>query len=263
MIKLGKMMLFKFLMYLISVFILTGCSGSRDQLYQGLPLSVWVERLKSPEDEIRADAIEVLIEIGKPALATEPYLREIARTDPSHVIRVLAIEALDGLDRPIVEFHNFLDDYNAPIIPGIDSELEALYNTYDDEVDFHGKISGADDLAYLKALEEGTLGSERDNPDDEASSDGYRNEEWIEKMQKNNVSNLLNQLNNPKLLELLLEHGESLERDYAGRKLNILEDMESGDFGSGEIGGLNMMSRDSLESILKAAKEALEKLSSE
>ena len=249
----------KYLSALIFICMISGCGGAETRTYEGLPLKKWVERLESPEKEIRLDALSVIKGIGKEAIATEPHVRKLARFDSSPDVRLSAIETLETFDVTVVEFQEFLDDYYSPIIPTNEQDeldlLESEFDDVDEDVDIFKHISGADDLAFLKELMEGSPDS-RDRADSNImprDSAGYA--EWIGKHRGDAISNLLNQLKNPDMLALMLEFGDDTEREFAAGQLSELN-IENPDI----IEAIEKALEDPNDSVRIAAQRALKKL---
>ncbi len=236
------------------VYLIAGCGGSDEPLYQGLPLKTWVKRLEAPETEIRVDALKVIADIGKPARPAKRYVRDVARNDPSTEVRLLAIEALEAMDVPAVEFQNFLDSYYAPIIPDSEEYFDDFERDVSDEDDLLEHASGDDDLAFLRAFEEDRLDSVTSRLSEPMPKDSAEFIRWFTNHQSEEVLNLTNQLNNPKMLAKLLEVGSVIEREFAARKLiEIVGDDPK------IIEALEKASNDSIDTIRQAAEEALQK----
>ncbi len=231
--------------------LIAGCGEPKEPLYQGLPLKVWVKRLEAPEPEIRADALEVIADVGNPARAAEQYVRNLARNDPSTEVRMLAIKALEAMDVPVVEFQDFLDAYYAPIIPDSEEYFDDMAKNDEDE-ELNEKISGDDDLSYLKAFEENKLDSMASRLSDMMPKDSAEYQEWLEERQAGEVLNLLNQLSNPKMLAKILEIGNAVEREFAARRLGEIPG-DDPDI----IEALEKASNDTVDIIRQAAEEAL------
>ena len=251
----------KYLIALVIIWVISGCGGAEKRTYEGLPLKTWVERLESPESEIRLDALSVIKGVGKPAIAAEPYVRKLARYDPSPAVRLSAFETLETFGVPVVEFQGFLDDYYSPIIPASEQdELDILENeieeSEDDDILKH--ISGEDDMAYLKELMEGSIsgGDRADSNIMPRDSAGYA--EWIGRHRSEAIDNLLNQLKNPEMLALMLEFGEDIEREFAARRLSELS-FEN----PGIIEAIEKALEDPNDSVRIAAEKALKKLVTE
>ncbi|MCF7810293.1 HEAT repeat domain-containing protein [bacterium] len=216
----------KYLTYLIIFIVLLGCKGKNDKVYQGLPLKTWIIRLDAPEKEIRIDAMKVITEIGEPAISAEPYLRQIARKDKSPDVKMNAIMALEAINAATAEFQDFIEEYNAPIIPedeefGIVSEEEIPEEA--EEVDFD---MAGDDLEYLQDLEAGLL----DNPETESTmipQDSAELAEWVDNYQIDAVADIMNQLSNPTVLAMLLNSGSDAEKLLAATKLAEMEGSNS------------------------------------
>ncbi|MDP8240686.1 MAG: HEAT repeat domain-containing protein [Candidatus Hatepunaea meridiana] len=241
---------------LIIILLLLSCGKPSEPLYEGMPLKTWVKRLESPEREVREDALKVITKIGKPAIATEPYLRKIANNDPSSEIRVRAIEALEKMDLPVVEYQTFLEEYNSPIIPvSEEDELKELAREIEGEdQDLLRHASGDDDLEYLKAWGEGTLGKERHGDTIKMPKDSAEFAKWLQDRKGEAVDNLLNQLKNPKMLALLLKMGNKVERNFAALRLGQLEG-EDNDI----LEALQQALGDSSDQVSEAAEEAIKK----
>ncbi|NQT33557.1 hypothetical protein HQ587_00095 [bacterium] len=251
----------KYLIALIIICMIFGCGGAENRTYEGLPLKTWVERLESPEKETRLDALSVIKGIGKPAIAAEPYVRKLARYDPSPAVMLSAIETLETFKVTVVEFQEFLDDYYSPIIPaGEQDELDLFENETEefDDDDILEHISGADDLAYLKELMEGSLdsGERADSNIMPRDSAGYA--DWMGRHRSEAIDNLLNQLNNPDMLALMLEFGEDIEREFAARQLSEL-DLENPKINE----AIEKALEDPNDSVRVIAERALKKLDSE
>ncbi len=248
----------KYLIALIVFYMISGCGGTEEKTYEGLPLKTWVERLESQEKEIRLDALSVIRNIGKPAIAAEPYVRKLARFDSSPDVRLSAIETLEMFEVTVVEFQEFLDDYYSPIIPTSEQdELDLLENEIEDfeDDDILKHISGGDDLAYLKELMEDSLDG-RDKADSNImprDSAGYA--EWISKHRSEAIANLLNQLKNPEMLALMLEFGDDIDREFAADRLSELS-FENPRI----IEAIEKALEDPNDSVRIAAEKALKKL---
>lgn len=232
--------------FLISILFFIGCGGSDKPLYEGLTLKTWVDRLATPDDDIRLDALRVIASIGVRGRAAESYVLEIAREDPSPKVRLAAIEALESMGVPIVEFGDFLDLCNSPLIPTEDvREYEEI------EEEFGEGASGENDLEYLKQLEYG-------EPDSFAKDtvmipeDPDERLEWANARMSESMADILTMLDNPQVLTALLQVGDKLERLYAAQKLSQF----SGD-NIEIINALELLQNSPDSSLKKAASEAL------
>jgi len=246
----------KKLFALIIILLLLSCGKPSEPLYEGLPLKTWVKQLESPEREVREDALKVITKIGKQAIPTEPYLRKIANNDPSPEIRMQAIDALETMDLPVVEFQTFLEEYNSPIIPiSEEDELKELAREIEGEdEDMLRHASGGDDLKYLKAWSEGTLDQQRLGDTIKMPKDSVEFAKWLQDRKGEAVGNLLNQLKNPKMLALLLKMGNKVERNFAALRLGQLEGKDDDILES-----LQQALGDSSDQVSKAAEEAIKK----
>ncbi len=241
----------KYIIFLIILTLLAGCKGKDKQIYQGLPLKTWIIRLDAPEKEIRIDAMKVIAEIGEPAIFAEPYLRQIARKDPSPEVKIHAIEALEAINAPTAEFRNFIDEYNAPIIPDEEEMFEVIEEVSTEDIEDFSSGSGGDDLEFLQDFEAGLLDADKREfgmfPLDSADLS-----EWVNRFQNDAIANIKNQLRNPSVLALLLKSGNNAEKLFAANRLAELEGSNSQVFEA-----LENALDDSL--VMEAVEKALER----
>lgn len=211
----------QFILFLaIALMLCVGCNKVEKPVYEGLTLKAWVERLKSPEPEVKIDALKVIESIGPKALPAEEYVRDIARNETNAEVVLKAIETLEAMGAQIVEFDEFLAMYYAPVIPS-DEEDELLLDEElmdEEEAEMMKHISGDGDLEYLRELEN----EEDDSVDIDTSvvplgTDQY--DEWVESRRSSSLSDILNILNRPEVLEELMQVGDELEREFAVRRL--------------------------------------------
>ena len=178
---------------------------------------MWVARLDSTEPNIRADALEVITGIGKPARPlAENAVRKIAREDPFADVQMLAIEALEVMGAETQEFQTFLDTY---------SEASGNDDTDDERMEH---LSGEDDLDYLHDLQaEGAdstptvVGSERRERLNRnvIPADPDEQRVWSETHRMEDMETFLSQLRNPTVLADILAMGDLIERRFAALML--------------------------------------------
>lgn len=214
-------MLNRFILLLaVIVFLSAGCSKVQEPVYEGLTLKAWAERLKSPEPEVKIDALKVIKSIGPKAFAAESVVRDVAKNAPNADVALIAIEALEAMGAPIVEFDDFLAMYYAPIIPG-DEEEERSYEEEvidEEEAEMMSHISGEGDLDFLRALENEDFEQEEiDTSVVPLNTSEY--EEWVESRRSSSLTDVLNILSRPEVLEELIRIGDDLEREFAVRRL--------------------------------------------
>jgi len=217
----------KYIKYLIILTLLLGCKGKDNQVYQGLPLKTWIIRLDAPEKEIRIDAMKVIAEIGEPAISAEPYLRMIARKDPSTEIRINAIMSLEAINAATAEFQDFIDEYHAPLIPDEFEEYQAeIAEQQLDDPEEELFSSGDGDLEFLQDLEAGLLDVQK-SESTMIPRDSAELAEWVSNFQGDAISNIMNQLQNPAVLAMLLKSGGDAEKIMAATKLSEMEGSNS------------------------------------
>lgn len=204
------------LLITIMLFLTVNCTREQQPLYQGLPLKVWMERLGAPEPEVRKDALEIIIDIGKPARLAERSVVDIARNDQYPDIRYTAVEALRSMGASTYEFDELVEEFNAPTIPIEEENLEGEI----DELSEHS--SGEDDFAYLKDLIDGTLESHHSRSDT-VPTDSASMKNLVQDMQDEDVTVLLNQLQHPAVLARLLKLGNVIEKRFAASMLSEIE----------------------------------------
>ncbi len=241
------------------VLILIGCGKKPEPLYEGLPMQVWVERLKSPDALVRLDALNVLCNLGRTALSIEDEIRSLARDDPNTQVKIRAIETLESMGAVTVEFNDIIQAYNAPLIPTDDEdysneEFDAAVDSAMDSADLLEHAKSDDDLSYLAQIENSEADTTplADKFSSEVPTDPDEYTNWVRKHQSSVVSNILNMLNNPDVLKELLQSGGALEREYAAQKLAELN------INDPEItSALKLLTSSSDTSLSRTAKEAL------
>jgi hypothetical protein len=217
----------KYLIYLIILTLLLGCKGKDEKIYQGLPLKTWIMRLDAPEKEIRIDAMKVIAEIGEPAISAEPYLRQIARKDQSPEVKMNAIMALEAINSATAEFQDFIDEYNAPLIPSYDEDLKLeAEEAVDEELEEVDLDIAGDDLEYLQDLEAGVF-EEPDSGSTMIPQDSAGLADWVNNYQIDAVADIMNQLSNPAVLAMLLNSGSDADKLLAATKLSEMEGSNS------------------------------------
>ncbi len=210
----------RLLRYLVLCLIIetfyTGCGGEPEKRYDGFTLREWVRSLDSPEPGIRQDALEIICSIGLSAREWERSVRAVALHDEDNIVKMKAIEALEAMGAPIVEFQEFIDLYNAPLIPDGNEYFES--SEEDVDKDILENISGEDDLEFLEKLESGEL-DESTTDTGLVPSDSTKLAEWVNERQADTVRDLLLSLENPDILSKILIYGNQLQREYAARAL--------------------------------------------
>ncbi|MBT7616232.1 MAG: hypothetical protein HN590_02975 [Calditrichaeota bacterium] len=214
-------MLNRFILLLALItFFSTGCGKVQEPVYEGLTLKAWAERLKSPEPEVKIDALKVIESIGPKAYAAESVVRDVAQNEPNNEVAIKAIEALEAMGAPTIEFDEFLAMYYAPIIPG-EEEEERTYEEElidEEEAEMMSHISGEGDLAFLKELENEEFEEEEiDTSIVPLNSSEY--EGWVESRRSSSLTDVLDILSRPEVLEELIRIGDNLEREFAVKKL--------------------------------------------
>ncbi len=212
-------MINRFILSLALILILSiGCGKVEEPIYEGLTLKAWAQRLKSPEPEVKVDALKVIESIGPKALAAESIVRDIARNESNTDVALKAIETLEAMGAPVIEFEEFLAMYYAPIIPGEDELLFEDEQLDEEEAEMMAHASGEGDLAFLRALESDELDSaETDTTIVPLNTNEY--EDWVESRRSSSLSDVLNILNRPEVLEELIRVGDDLEREFAVKRL--------------------------------------------
>lgn len=259
----------KYLSLILSfaLFILS-CGKEDAQLYEGLPLKTWVDRLESPDPDIRMDALKVIGSIGIKARVVEDYIRDLASDERIPEVKMEAIKTLESMKVRVIEFNDFIDLYNAPLNPFETDELDENI-VYDSDLEFQEDTdnldelemdeeflqhaSGDDDLEYLKMIASGQLDLEDIDTSSISNSSGSGFSKWLPSEQTNEISNLLNMLNNPVVLRELLNSGDELTRDFALKKLGVQ---------SGSVDGMKELLTELLgatndTSVVQAAEKAL------
>jgi hypothetical protein len=259
--------MFKTITILFCISLLVGCGGEEEPLYEGLTLNMWINRLESPDAEDRKDALGVIKGIGKKALTAENQVRKIAQNDPFIDVKMLAIETLQAMNVTTVEFQSFITQFETPFTEEVDEEFD-----YGDEEDFEDEdmidsevlvegYSGEDDLLYLRDLEEGLFDTvegksqqDRDDLNKTIPTDPDEYKKWSEEQYKGEVSDLLNQISNPRVLATILSDGESIDKLFAATKLSQMT-------GADEqiVKALEDASSDPDSTIRRLVKQALEK----
>lgn len=213
-------MLMMFLRYiilnLVIAVIVTGCGNAPEPLYEGFTLREWVRSLESSEPGIRQDALEVIASAGPVAREWERSIRAVALNDEDNIVKMKAIETLAIIGAPVIEFQEFIDLYNAPLIP--DGSEYFSESEEEEDPDILKNISGEDDLTFLKELESDNL---LDAPVDTGMvpSDSVELALWVDERQSDAARDLLLSLENPLTLSKILLYGNRLQREYAARAL--------------------------------------------
>src|SRR3954471_23890954 len=68
-----------------------------EMYYQGKLLQSWFQQLAAPFPPLRYEAVLALGQVGPPAKAAIPYLRELASKDEDAAVRAAAAEALESI----------------------------------------------------------------------------------------------------------------------------------------------------------------------
>lgn len=223
--------------------LLLGCGGKEEVLYEGLPLKIWVERLQSPDEADRKDALNVIKSIGKPASAAEKRVRGVARNDPYTDVKMLAIETLKAMKASTVEFHSFVEQYDMPIrelmrdngededkIDEVEEAIQDEFATFDLEE----KASGDDDLSFLQEMEAEALDTigkyrkvaDRDEEESVVPSDPDEFDKWSNNRFQGEVQQLMSQISNPRVLASLLANGGSADKLFAATKLSQMRGVD-------------------------------------
>ncbi len=216
---------------LIAILFFHSCGKEELPKYEGITLKQWVERLDSEYPSVRIDALKAIEAIGLKARPAEDYVLDIARNDNDNDVRMQAIKSLQAMNVPVVEFDEFVEMYEGPIISYSEEEEEDFLDGYETGVDIdeiktieqaekelmeHASVE--DDLEFLMKLESGQLDSEqRDTTFIPINSENY--DEWLENKRSSAISDVLDALGNPENLIGLLKKGEYLDKVYAAGKL--------------------------------------------
>ncbi len=206
------------------VAMLIGCGKKKELTFEGLPLSIWEERLDSSDPAIQIDALEVLEKAARDALPAEDMVRRTARESSDTKVIIQAVQTLEAMGAVIREFRSIIDLYNAPLIP-TEAEIEEDEFSDDamDEAELMEHASGDDDLNYLKQLarEEAdtTFRDDESNSSDMIPTNPDELKEWVKSHQGTAVSDVLNMLSNPAVLKEMMNSGGALEQAYAVKKL--------------------------------------------
>lgn len=203
----------------ISLLLLLSCGKESEAKYEGLPLTVWIERITEGDALERLDALRVVTEIGSPAMQIERIVRDAARNETHPQIKLQAIKALEAMGAPIVEFRDFINLYEAPLFPS--EEEEYVYNPdLEEEEEMLANASGADDLEYLRTLSEGgVIGSFNRGDTSMIPSDEDSLTMWTMRKRFEIAESLLSQLRNPHMLSNILQIGGVEERLFAAKSL--------------------------------------------
>ena len=147
---------FKFIIYCALLHILIiGCSRDKTTKIDGMSLEMWAARLDDEDTDSKLDALEAISYFGIEAVNLEQRLIYVGRYDKNNEVKYQAVKLLETLNLPTYEFHDFLDLYNAPLIPDF-SEDEPLFGT--GPTGLPDKSSIMDDLNFLRELVEGDPG---------------------------------------------------------------------------------------------------------
>lgn len=203
----------------VLLFIAAGCGDKDEPSYEGLTLKMWVERLDSPDPMVRLDALGVIKRVGIRALHAEEYIRNLARREKDAEVKMAAIETLEAMGAPVIEFSDFIDLYSAPIIPD-----EEEFNTDTDGMDsemmeFMSHASVEEDIEYLQRLARGEDEDSLLKDTTMVPKDPDEFEVWAQKKQNSSISVVLNMLDNPAVLSEMIKIGDNVEREFALRKL--------------------------------------------
>jgi hypothetical protein len=236
--------------------LITGC-GKSSPSYQGLPLKVWAERLKSDDQAIRGDAVTAIGIMGVNAKSMEFRIREIAKQDPSFKVRLEAIYALDSMKVSTLEFAKFRISMTTPATADegdtLDAEMSDELNDEMSDTSSGSSTPDDDDITYLKSLEDGTTAVDSTVMPTEPEAQ----QQWTEQRRNESASKVLNELSNPFVLSQLLSTGGPDERRYA---IKILSQQQGGQNAS-VVDALESAKADSDSLVRKAAIEALKKWS--
>ncbi len=246
------------LITITAMILIIGCSN-KEPVYQGLTLDVWAKRLQSEEAVERGDALDVIKEIGKKAKSAERAVRQVARNDKYPDIRMKAIVTLQAMGSVTGEFKKFIANYTEPFLLDDEDGLDL------DEMDrmFSDKLSGEDDLEYLRELEEKKTDSiAKSKIKLEFPAAESDQSEWASKKFTESISILSTELNNPSVLAQLMKSDDFLERQFAMQKLmkqmaGYEEEDEYFELPADVFSAFNLASDDN-DSLIKAlADEAL------
>lgn len=240
-----------------------GCS-KKEVIVQGIPLTVWAERLTSEDPAVRADALDVIATVGKKAKTIELPVRQIARNDKFQDIRLKAIDALDAMGAVTGEFDAFVSERTAPLIPEESEFSEELT-----EAMFSDKVSGETDIEMLQEIMDEKLdsvkGMKLDDLDFPIGEEDRA--DWAQKKLTEEIGRLSNELSNPAVLTRLMSSEDVLERRFAIQKLigqlaGKEEDFEF-EIPSDILGALSSAREDSDSLIQALAEEAFGRWSDE
>ncbi|MFH0766343.1 MAG: HEAT repeat domain-containing protein, partial [Calditrichota bacterium] len=103
--------------------LLLSCGSPPEAKYDGMPLSVWVERLQSPVPEARQDALRVIASAGSAARRVEYFVLKLAREEENPNVKMEAVRTLEAMGAPVIEFEDFVKLYQGPIIPFEEDEV--------------------------------------------------------------------------------------------------------------------------------------------
>ncbi len=205
----------KFIYAILIAVFLFGC-GKKEPLYEGLPLSAWIDRLSSGVPEERGDAARVIGDIGPAAKSAENALRLAARVETYPDVKIAEVMALKSIGADTREFEDFLKKATAPIISDEEEEfrpeIDENNESYEGE-EIPGKEE--DDLQYLIQLSE--------NPPDSLKQlfpkDPEAQRRWAEERRREQITTVMSQLQNPDVLAEILRSGDLEERRLAARML--------------------------------------------
>ncbi len=207
-------------------FFAVGCSNNGAVKIDGITLDVWAERLDSGETDIKLDALDAISSIGSQGLKLKHKLTYVARYDNNNEVKYSAIKVMENLNLPIDEFADFIQLYDAPIIP-VAQEGEILYgrgasNRGARQVD---KSSVMDDINYLKELSNSSK-YQADSGIRSIPTDPDEYDEFVDVKRSESIDDLIQMLNDPDVLHGLMKSGDELEKTFAFDRLSSIENLD-------------------------------------
>jgi len=205
------------------VLITLGCSHETTVKIDGMTLNDWAARLESEEIEIKLDALDAISSFGMDALKLRQKLTYVARFDTNNAVKYKAVMLITDLKLSTDEFNDFLEIYNAPLIP-VGNDENILYGGRESTTG--DKSSVMDDLNYLKELSEQKI-ARTNNGMVAVPEDPTEYEDFVNSKRTESIDELIQMLNNPEVLVGLMKSGDKLDKSFAIDKLSSIGNLDT------------------------------------
>jgi|GEM_PF-5445935 hypothetical protein len=199
-----------------------GCNQDKAIQIEGMTLDDWSARLDSDESVIRLDALDAIKLFGRDAIKLKHKLTLVARYDTNNDVKYKAVLLIEELKLSTDEFNDFMDLYDAPLIP-VTINDDILYSTINSKLG--DKSSVMDDLIFLQGLSKEVV-TRPDNGVLTVPSDPSKYDEFVNTKRSESIDDLIQMLNNPDVLMGLMKSGDQLEKSFALDKLTSFRNLD-------------------------------------